>query len=77
MNDAMLNSILLRLGELEKRPRVRFGVVTTASPLAVALGGSDVPHPDCKHLASYTPTLGDNVSVLTFGGDIIVLGEIA
>jgi hypothetical protein len=78
MNDAMLRSLLQRIQALEAaQTKPRRGTVTDDSPLAVALGGSPISYPDCKHEASYTPTIGDEVMVLVWGNDLFVLDKIA
>lgn len=76
MNDDVVTALLNRFTAAERRQVVyRQGVVTTAAPLAVALGGSTVPYSGVSALGSYAPTVGDIVSVLTFGNDLIVLGK--
>ena len=79
MNAATIKAIRAEIDAIkDTMPSIRRGVVTTASPLAVAVGGSDVSYTDCKRLASYTPTIGDQVMVMIIGGvDLIVLGKIA
>jgi hypothetical protein len=78
MNEAMVKAMLARIQALEDAAvDIRRGEVTDDSPLAVALGGSDIPHPDCKHEAAYTPVIGDQVMVLVWGNDIFVLDKIA
>lgn len=77
MNADLIRSLQRRFKAIEERAaRHHTGTVTTASPLAVTLGGAATPFTNCKRLASYTPVIGDKVSVLRFGPDLIVLGKI-
>lgn len=77
MNADVTRDLLCRQQELERRgARYRQGTVTTASPLAVALGGSSTSYSPVKRLGSYIPVVGDVVSVLVFGSDMLVLGAI-
>lgn len=78
MNADVIRDVLSRQQELERRgARYRQGVVTVSSPLAITLGGSTTAYAGVKRLGSYTPTVGDVVSVLMFGNDLLVLGRIA
>lgn len=72
-------NIIERLNKLERNAvTVRRGVLTDDVPLTVELGGSTVPYADVKTLASWTPNIGDDVLVLRWGKDLIVLpGEIS
>jgi len=76
MDDAAIRELLQRLGIIERTAvRYRQGIVTDDNPLAVALGGSDVPFVDLRALAPVH--VGDAVAVLTFGNDALVLGAVA
>lgn len=77
MND-VVTELLAELHELRRRQvTYRQGVVSTASPLAIKVGGSTVALTGVKRLASYTPVLNDVVAVLAFGNDVLVLGKVA
>lgn len=56
--------------------RLRYGVVTQASPLKVKLGDASVGQATAR-LASYTPTLGDQVALLVDDADRLCLGKVA
>lgn len=77
-SERILKELMEKIDKLE-RERVRFrkGRVTAARPLAVALGGADVPYTNVRKLASATVVAGDHVAVLTWGNDLLVLGTIA
>lgn len=76
--DGVIRPILTRLAALERAmPRVRKGQVTATNPLSVTLGGATVPASNVKALDNTAFVVGDLVSVLTFGNDMIVLGRIA
>lgn len=52
----------------------------STSPAGVTLTGirgSTTPVPGVRYLASYTPTVGDFVMVLTAATDLLVLGKVA
>lgn len=73
--DEIYRALAARLKRLEAdaiRPRI--GVVTTASPLEVAVAGAAPV--SAKKLAGATLTVGDNVFVATWSGSLIVLGGI-
>lgn len=77
MEDRELGDINDRLGGLAKfTPRVRKGLVTATSPFSVTIGGASVPYTSIKRLSSYAPTIGDDVLVLTWQQDMLVLGKI-
>jgi hypothetical protein len=77
VNDAMLRDLLRRVTALERqRVLVRRGEVIATGPLDVALGGSDVAYEDVKQLGAETLVVGDQVAVLMWGGDLVVLGTI-
>lgn len=77
MNEAMLKAILKRIKALEEtRPKMKRGVVVSTVPLVINLSGTTVPL-EVNYLASYTPTIGDQVQVAAWGGDLIVLGAVA
>ena len=48
--------------------------VTTASPLMVRLDSSATAVP-ALHFAAYTPVVGDRVSVLRQGSQVVVVGK--
>lgn len=75
MNDDVLRDMLRRLSDAEDRGRFRHGTVTTAAPLAVALGGSSVSYSNVRSIAGPL-AVGDDVAAWTFGNDIIVLGAL-
>lgn len=76
MDPQAIRELLERLGALERQSvRYRQGVVTTASPLAVALGGSSVPYSSVKTIATGL-LVNDVVAVLMFGNDLLVLGKV-
>jgi hypothetical protein len=78
MNDEMLADLLARLDALEARcPSMKLGVVTTSSPLAVAIAGASTPSTNCKAAASASFTIGDVVMVAQWRGDLFVLDVIA
>ncbi len=75
MNSAMVKAMLRELREIKRQAvRYRQGVVTDTSPLSVALGGSDEFYVGVQSVADYTPRVGDIVSVLMFGNDLLVVG---
>lgn len=78
MDDRTLEEIMDRLDRLEReKAGVRIGLVTDDSPLAVALGGSDIAYTDVKTVGTWTPMVGQQVAVLRWGQDLLVLpGEI-
>jgi hypothetical protein len=78
VNDDVRKALERRLSRIE-RDMVRFrrGEVTDDSPLSVALGGSDVAYTDVKAVEGQTFTVTDQVAVLLWGNDLIVLGVIA
>jgi hypothetical protein len=76
VNEQVLRDLLDRVQHLERSTvRVRVGEVTGTAPLDVSLGASTVAYEDVKSVAAGL-TIGDNVAVLLWGGDLIVLGEI-
>lgn len=76
MNDETVKDLLRRLDEVEhKMVRYRQGVVTTASPLAVAMGGSSIPYTNMQAVGGISLNVGDSVSTLMFGHDALVLGQ--
>lgn len=76
MNPDVLADIQRRLIKLESiGVRYRAGEITDTGPLEVALGGSSVPYVDIKTIAPSLQT-GDQVAVLVFGNDLLVLGPI-
>jgi hypothetical protein len=78
MNEDTLRDLLGRIQELDRRGmRYRQGVVTTASPLAVAFGASTTSNTNLRYVSSYIPVVGDVVGTLTFDHDCLVLGTIA
>lgn len=77
MNDQMVKDLLSRVLALERgQIRYRQGLVTDDSPFSVALGGSDVAYEDVAILAGAPAHTGDKVAALTFGHDMLVLGEV-
>lgn len=77
MNAQMLSDLLRRLGLLERHGvQHRPGVVTSVSPLSVALGGSPISYTAVKATSDMPLSIGDAVSVQTFGNDLIVQGRI-
>lgn len=58
--------------------KLRQGVVqaVTGETVTVTIGGSETPVTGFKHLASYTPVVGDTVWLATDGRDWIVLGTL-
>lgn len=74
MNERVLNDIMGRLDRLERTAvRYRGGEVTGTDPLDVALGGSGTSFEAVKALSLVAS--GDSVSALTWGNDMLVLGE--
>lgn len=55
---------------------MRKGVVTAAAPLAVAVGGSATPYTDIVSVGGTPLAVGDPVSVVMYGGTLLVLGVI-
>lgn len=77
MHDNVLRDLQRRIDELERtRARVRVGVVTGTSPLAVAIGGASVPFSAVRSIEGQTYTVNDRVACLMWGGDLIALGVI-
>jgi hypothetical protein len=77
MDDRTLRNILAQLKDLKRLGvRYRQGEITNTDPLSVALGGSSVPYVGVTALDVATLRVGDTVSVLTFAGDLLVLGRI-
>lgn len=77
MDDETAQALIARLDALERdMVRYRQGTVTAASPLSVALGGSDVSYTDVAALGSYSPSTNDTAATITFGNDMLVLGSI-
>lgn len=77
MNSAAIQNLLGDLKAIKERMvRHRPGVVTSVSPLAVAVAGSDVPYTNVKTVGGPPLAIGDAVSVLAFGNDLVVLGTI-
>lgn len=76
MNRDVQDDLQRRITALERSAaRHRVGEVTATTPLEVALGGASVSYADVKSVATGLQ-VGDIVSVLTFGNDLIVLGVI-
>ena len=76
MDDQTLERLMRELRWLRQNAAfVREGVVTDDSPLNVSLGGAAISYESVTRLASYTPTIGDRVSVLVKGNSLLVLGE--
>lgn len=59
--------------------RLRSGVIVSdeTGTVTITVGGSEVEIPGIKHLASYSPTPGDTVYMLTDGFDVLILGKLA
>lgn len=77
MSPKVINAIIRRLGNLEQRSvRYRQGVITSTSPLSVAVGGSDTSHAGVRALAVNSLAVGDTVALLMFGHDALILGRI-
>lgn len=59
--------------------RLRSGVIVSdeTGSVTVTVAGSTVEIPGIKHLASYSPTPGDTVYMLTDGFDVLILGKLA
>lgn len=73
--DDVMTDIMGRLQALEQGSVVhRSGVVTALSPLSVTLGGSSVAHTNVRSIAARVG-VGDKVSVLVMGNDLVVLGR--
>lgn len=66
--------LILAADEGDRRPDLRFGVVTQVSPLMVRIGSPDGA-PATK-LAAYSPANGHVVVVLLLPGLRVVLGNI-
>lgn len=68
------------MGEFLKIKRAmvehRRGEITGLAPLQVTLGGASVPFEDVRSITGGLQ-VGDQVSALTFGNDMIVLGRLA
>lgn len=77
MDDRVTRDLLRRLRHIERRSvRLRRGVVTGASPLDVALGGSDTSYQDVPAVGDGTFEVDDQVVVLMAGNELIVLGAL-
>jgi hypothetical protein len=74
MNETLIRRLLTRLDEAEGA-RLQYGVVDTASPLTVKIGGVTIATPAVA-LDSYAPADDDYVAVLVAGADRIVLGRV-
>jgi hypothetical protein len=78
MNRDILRDIRDRLARHEREMvRFRRGEVTDDSPLTVALGGSSETYVDVKAVEGTAFVVADQVAVLVWGNDLIVLGVIA
>jgi hypothetical protein len=74
MDDRQLRELLLRVQALEQRSvKHRLGEVTSVSPLSVALGGSGTAYTSVRAVGGGY-AVGDVVSCITFGNDLLVLG---
>lgn len=74
MNRNVQDDLQRRITALERTAvRFRIGEITDTGPLAVALGGSDVPYTDVRSTDG-SVTTGDIVACLVFGNDLIILG---
>lgn len=74
---ALLQQMDARLRRIEQGAvRYRQGVVADDSPLTVKLGGSDVAISASKIASVGALAVGDVVSVLAFGNDVLVVGAI-
>lgn len=76
MNDqAAMMAMLRRLNDVERQmAKIRVGEVTSLGPLAVALGGSDVPYDSVKSVIAVE--VGDIVVAVMWGHDMVVLGRL-
>ncbi len=73
----MLEDLMRRLGLLERHGvQHSMGVVTSVLPLSVALGGSPISYTAVKATSDMPLSIGDAVSVQTFGNDLIVQGRV-
>ncbi len=77
MTSQMIRDLLRRIGGLERRAMQHHtGLVTAVAPLSVALGGSSTSYTAVSQLEGGL-AVGDKVSVVAFGYDLLVLGRIA
>jgi hypothetical protein len=75
MDNDVIIDLQRRLKALEESVAYpRIGVVSSLSPLAVKVGGSSVPFTNVKALAPVA--IGQQVSVLVWGNDLLVLGAV-
>lgn len=75
MRDREIKDLQDRVRALEAATaKIRRGVVTATSPLTVTIGGS-APYANVWRLYSYSPTINDDVMILTWEHDMIVLGK--
>lgn len=74
-----LRRIAAELAPRQSSMRLRSGVVVSdeTGTVTITVGGSTVEIPGIKHLASYSPTPGDTVYMLTDGFDVLILGKLA
>lgn len=77
MNDALLKLLQRDLKALTRRAVAhRIGEVTAISPLTISLGGATETYVGVRQLAGPTYWIGDVVSVLMWGNDLLVIGKI-
>lgn len=76
MDDKTLEAILRDIQWLKRNACfLRDGEVTDDSPLTITLGGGTIEIASVSRHSSYTPTIGDRVSVLVRGNSLLVLGD--
>lgn len=69
--------LLRRVQNVERvATRYRQGKITSTSPLSVALGGSTTSYTNVRTILGTGLAVGDTVSVLVLGNDLLVLGKI-
>lgn len=76
MNETMVRDLLLTIEQLKAKPNVRKGIVSAVSPLAVKLGGSATPYTNVANGCESNLLVGDSVSVLMWGGDMLIIGRL-
>jgi hypothetical protein len=75
--DLIRELLITQRDQADRAVRHRIGVVTAVSPLAVDLGNSGVVYTSVSSRAGYAPAVGDVVSVLAFGNDLLVQSKLA
>jgi hypothetical protein len=77
MDDAAIRQLISRLNGIERTAVCfRKGVVEDTDPLAVSLGGADIPYNNVRTLGATVLEVGDTVAALAWGSDLLILDRI-